>query len=71
MKDKKITLTVSNISTKQWSSLVLELNIMRKAWAKFGPEIKLNTSGLNRIISAGTSNKQSENHEYISSTHQS
>ena len=71
MKDKKITLTVSNISTKQWSSLVLELNIMCKAWAKFGPEIKLNTSGLNRIISVGTSNKHSDNYEHISSTHQS
>ena len=71
MKDKKITLTVSNISTKQWSSLVLELNIMRKAWAKFGPEIKLNTSDLNRIISVGTSNKHSDNYEHISSTHQS
>ena len=71
MKDKKITLTVSNISTKQWSSLVLELNIMRKAWAKFGPEIKLAPPGLNRIVSIGTSNKHSENHEHISSTHQS
>ena len=44
---------------------------MRKAWAKFGPEIKLNTSDLNRIISVGTSNKHSDNYEHISSTHQS
>ena len=28
MKERKIKLTVSNISTKQWSSLILELNIM-------------------------------------------
>ena len=63
MKEKKITLTVSNISTKQWSCLVLELNIMRKAWAKFGPEIKLNTSGLNRIISVGTNNTSSAPYE--------
>ena len=71
MKDKKITLTVSNISTKQWSSLILELNLMKKAWLRHGPNIKLETPGLKRIISVGTSNKHSEDHEYISSTHQS
>ena len=57
MKDKKITLKVSNISTKQWSSLVLELNLIKKAWARFGPDIKLETPGLERILSMGTSNK--------------
>jgi len=57
MKDKKITLKVSNISTKQWSSLVLELNLIKKAWARFGPDIKLETPGLKRILSMGTSNK--------------
>ena len=55
---KKITLTVSNISSKQWSSLVLELNLMRKAWARFGPVIKLSTFSLNKIVRAGTINKQ-------------
>ena len=57
MKDKKITLKVSNISTKLWSSLVLELNLIKKAWARFGPDIKLETPGLKRILSMGTSNK--------------
>ena len=63
MKDKKITLTVSNISTKQWSSLVLELNLIKKAWARFGPDIKLETPGLKRIISIGTSNKSLDPYE--------
>ena len=58
MKNKKITLTVSNISSKQWSSLVLELNLMRKAWARFGPIIKLSTFSLDKIVRAGTTNKQ-------------
>jgi len=57
MKNKKITLTVSNISSKQWSSLVLELNLMRKAWTRFGPIIKLSTFGLDKIVRAGTTNK--------------
>ena len=55
---KKITLTVSNISSKQWSSLVLELNLMRKAWGRFGPIIKLSTFSLDKIVKAGTTNKQ-------------
>ena len=58
MKNKKITLTISNISSKQWSSLVLELNLMRKAWARFGPIIKLSTFSLDKIVKAGTTNKQ-------------
>ena len=63
MKDKKITLKVSNISTKQWSSLILELNLIKKAWARFGPDIKLETPGLKRIISIGTSNKSLDPYE--------
>ena len=55
---KKITLTVSNISSKQWSSLVLELNLMRKAWGRFGPIITLSTFGLDKTVKAGTTNKQ-------------
>jgi len=60
MKERKITLTVSNISTKQWSSLMLELNIMKKKWSPFGPQIQLDTPGLKRILSIGTSNKGME-----------
>ena len=63
MKNKKITLTVSNISSKQWSNLVLELNLIGKAWAKFGPVIKLSTFGLDRMVRAGTSNKHREENE--------
>jgi len=57
MTTKKITLTASNISAKQWSSLVLELNIMCKAWTRFGPVLKLRTFGLDKIVKAGTTNK--------------
>ena len=63
MKEKKITLTVSNISSKQWSSLVLELNLIGKAWAKFGPVIKLSTFGLDKIVRSGTTNKHQEENE--------
>ena len=63
MKNKKITLTVSNISSKQWSSLVLELNLIGKAWARFGPVIKLSTFSLDKIVRAGTTNKHQEENE--------
>ena len=59
---KEIKLQVSNISTGQWSTLLLELNSMSKSWRRFGPDIKLQAASITRIIAAGqvkaTSRKQ-------------
>jgi len=30
MKEKKVTISSKNITQKQWSNLILELNIMKK-----------------------------------------
>ena len=38
---RKITLNVKGESSKQYSTLVLELNIMAKSWGKFGVDITL------------------------------
>ena len=38
---KQVTLKVNNCSVAQWSTLLLELNIVAKNWARFGPEIEL------------------------------
>ena len=54
---KQVTLKVSNCSVAQWSTLLLELNIMAKAWAKFGPKIELQATSIKRILDQGTSNK--------------
>jgi len=54
---KKFTIEVSNCSVAQWSTLLLELNLMSKAWAKFGPEIELQAPSIKRILDHGTSNK--------------
>ena len=35
MKEKKLTVTSKDISQKQWSNLILELNLIRKAWAPY------------------------------------
>ena len=56
MKDKKITITAKGISQKQWSTLILELNLMRKAWRPFA-ELTLHAPKVNSIVSRGTSNK--------------
>ena len=50
---KKITLNVDNITTKQWTNFVLELNIMRKAWKPYA-KIELSAPGLKKIITNGT-----------------
>ena len=70
MAEKKVTITAKGISQKQWSTLILELNIMRKAWKPFA-ELTIHAPKVNSIIGRGTSNKHSDNYEHISSTHQS
>tara|TARA_A100001391_G_scaffold155352_1_gene113153 strand:+ start:92 stop:319 length:228 start_codon:yes stop_codon:yes gene_type:complete len=53
MKDKSINLKVSNITSKQWSNLIIELNLVAQAWKPYGPVIKLKTHNLDRIIKWG------------------
>ena len=55
MKEKSINLKVSNITSKQWSNLVIELNLVAQAWKPYGPTIKLKTHNFERIIKWGRS----------------
>ena len=54
MKEKKITLKVNGITQRQWFVLLLELNIMKKAWKRFGVDIDMSAPGLKAIINLGT-----------------
>ena len=54
---KQVTLKVNNCSVAQWSTLLLELNIISKNWKRFGPEIELQAPSIERILKAGQSNK--------------
>ena len=54
MKDKIITLTPKGISQKQWSSFLLELNLMRKAWKPYGVNVEIKASGLRNVLKWGT-----------------
>ena len=53
MKEKQLTITSNNISQKQWSSLVLELNLIKKAWAKYAT-LNIKAPGIKKIIAHGT-----------------
>ena len=53
MKEKIITLKPKGISQKQWSNLILELNLIKKSWAKYAT-INLQAPGIKKIIAHGT-----------------
>ena len=50
---KKLTIVSKDISQKQWSNLVLELNLIKKAWKPYA-EIDLQGPGIKKIIAFGT-----------------
>ena len=54
MKGKKVTLSAKGASVKQWSDLMLELNLIKKAWHRYGVTIDIQTPGITKIISWGT-----------------
>ena len=54
MKEKQLTITSNNISQKQWSNLILELNLIKQAWAKYAT-LNIKAPGIKKIIAHGTS----------------
>ena len=56
MKEKTITIKTNGISQKQYSTLLLELNIMKQQWRSYGVDIQLSDPSLKKIIALGTSN---------------
>ena len=54
MKEKIITLKVDGAAQGQWSSLLLELNLMKKAWKPYGVNINMKASGLKNVLNYGT-----------------
>jgi len=53
MKEKEVVITSSNITPKQWSSLLLELNLIVQAWRPYA-RLELKAPGLKKIIGWGT-----------------
>ena len=58
---KTVTLNVEGISQGQWSSFLLELNLMKKAWKPYGVDVELKAHSIKRIIAQGTNNGESIN----------
>ena len=54
-KKKNVSLEVEGISQGQWSTFLLELNLMKKAWKPYGVDVKLKAHSINKIIEKGTS----------------
>ena len=46
---KTVTLNVEGISQGQWSTFLLELNLMRKAWKSYGVEVELKAPNIKKI----------------------
>ena len=54
MKEKIITIKVNGAAQGQWSSLLLELNLMKQAWKYYGVDINMKASGLKNVLNHGT-----------------
>ena len=54
MKEKVITIKPKGITTKQYSSLLLELNLVKKSWRTYGVDMQINAPGLKNILKWGT-----------------
>ena len=53
MKEKQVIITSNNITQKQWSNLILELNLIKKAWANYAT-LNIKCPGIKKIIAHGT-----------------
>ena len=54
MKEKVITLKPKGISQKQWSNLLLEFNLVKRAWKPYGVDLQISAPGLKNVLKWGT-----------------
>ena len=50
---RKVTISSDNITPKQWSVLLLELNIMKEAWRPFA-KLEVNGNEFKKVVKWGT-----------------
>ncbi len=53
MKEKELTIKSKNISSKQWSTLLLELNLLVQQWRPYA-RLELKAPGLKKVLGWGT-----------------
>ncbi len=59
MNVKKLTITSKDISQKQWTNLLIELNLVKEAWRPYA-KLELQAPGIKKIIAHGTKNFDSK-----------
>jgi hypothetical protein len=52
-KEKIIKIKVKSITSKQWSNLLLELNLVKKAWRPYGVDMQMSAPGMKNILAWG------------------
>ena len=52
MKERKLIISSRNITTKQWTNLLIELNLIKEAWKPYA-KIEIQAPGLKKIIAFG------------------
>ena len=57
---KEINIKVKNVSPKQWANLLIELNLIKKAWRRFGPIIDIKAKNFDQIIRWGRKKHDAE-----------
>ena len=65
MKEKTITIKTNKISQRQYSTLLLELNIMKQQWKSYGVQLNISAPSLKKIIALGTTNGSDTNKRRI------
>jgi|TARA_R100000234_G_C4963491_1_gene162850 hypothetical protein len=55
---KTVTINVTGASQGQWSTFLLELNLMKKAWRSYGVDAELKAKNIKKIITLGTMNAE-------------
>ena len=63
MKEKIITIKPKGITQKQWSILLLDLNLIKQAGSPFGVDMQMSAPGLKRILDWGTKRYGTESTE--------
>ena len=53
MKEKKVIVSAKGASLKQWSDLILELNLIKKSWHRYGVNINIQAPGVKKIVAWG------------------
>jgi len=53
MKEREINIKVTNITHKQWTNLLIELNLVKDSWKRFGPQMNIKAMNFDRIIRWG------------------